>query len=76
MVETLIDQEQECLWNMSIPDYKDKRKRTLAFEAIDDTMETAAEVKRTKYTAKWVNLRTQFLWEYNNQPSRVVVSNA
>ena len=43
-IETLIDsyQEQECLWNMSIPDYKIKRKRTLAFEAI--TMETAAEV--------------------------------
>ena len=45
-IETLIDsyQEQECLWNMSIPDYKIKRKRTLAFEAINDTMETAAEV--------------------------------
>ena len=66
MVETLIDsyQEHECLWNMSISDYKDKQKRTLAFEAVDDVM-LIFEVKRTEYSSKWVNLRTQFLREYN-----------
>ena len=72
MVEILIDlyKEHECLWNISIPDYKDKEKRTVV---------TVAEVKRNEYTAKWVNLRTQFLREYNNHKksvTKVVVSNA
>ena len=59
MVEILIDsyQEHECLWNMSSAEYKDKQKRSLAYEAVDDVMDPF-EVKRSEYTSKWVNLRT------------------
>ena len=57
LVEILIDQEHECLWNMSSAEYKDKQKRLLAYESVDDVMDPF-EVKRSEYTSKWVNLRT------------------
>ena len=71
MVETLIEayQEHECLWNMSAAEYKDKQKRSLAYEAVDLNLDIY-EIKRSEYCTKWTNLRTQFLREHNNYTKR------
>ena len=74
MIETLIEsyQEHECLWNMSIADYKDKHKWSLPYESVDLNLDIY-ELKRSEYCSKWTNLRTQFLREYNNYKKNVQV---
>ena len=74
MLEQLIDsyQEHECLWNMTIADYKDQQKRSLAFETIDEAMKVFG-VTRAEFSTKWTNLRSQFLREYNKHKTGVII---